>query len=367
MKVTYRLHELTTGKPVSIPVHAPGRWSDSLSQGGSGKHEVTIPIASRFTPSQWHAATMPWWHVLVECWDGVPAYAGIIIDKHWSPRRQVLSIDTRTVGTLLQDRYPFGVGSYLTTTFGVSGLSLRAVVLATVQRVFTDPTTPTYQSWAAPFDYPHLGEAGGFSKDYPNEDWRTADQIISFIQKLEGGPDLAFIPKYVENGWLRWDVLAGDPRIPGPTVDLPLSARASAASDLLMHEYGKDMISGLFVRGEGYDDRRPVGEAGNVPGPFMAVRDSASSQVAEDTGLSSQATASLAKNRSPIDQIEIGALRLGSGPGAVSPASARLGARLNGRYGGDGYREAFRTTLYLTSLSHSSDRPDYVSPEVVAI
>jgi len=311
---------------------------------------------------------LQWWHVIVEYWDGVPAYAGIIVDKHWSPRRQTLSCDTRTVAALLKDRFPFGIGSFFSTTFGVSSVSLRAAVSAVVARVAGDISVAPPQSWALPFDFPHLGEAGSFTRQFENEDWRTADEIISTIQKLPAGPDLAFIPKVGGNGWLRWDVLAGDPLIPGPTVDLPLSVRTSPASDVVMHEYGKDMISGLFVRGEGLDDRRPFGEAGSFAGPPMAVRGVAEHEVGGDLDLDGMAAAGLAKNRSPIEQFEIGALRVGDGPGAVPASSVRLGARFNARYSGDGYMNAFsEETLYVTGMSHTSSRPDFVAPEVMNV
>lgn len=368
MRITYKLFDGFDGSPLSIPVHAPGRWDLQLSQRGSGKHDLVIPFATAFTQQQWEDATIPWRHVLCEMWDGEPKYAGFIIDKHWSPRRQVLTCDTWTPETLLQDRYPFGVGSYFTTTFGVYGRSLRGAISEVVGRVTSDPFPQPGQSWLLPLDLPYLGETGGYSRDFPNEDWRTAQQIIDFFQKLEDGPDFAFIPKLDARGWLRWDVLVGDPLVPGPTVDLPLSVRTSPAGDVVMHEYGRDMRTGQFVKGEGYDKRRPFGEAGAEPGPAVAVRDVAQNEVREDLDLDSIARARLRRNRSPILQNDIGSLRVGDGPGAIAPSSVRLGARFNSRYSGDGYKSPFTEQLYLTSFSFdSASRPDFVIPELQVI
>lgn len=368
MKITHGLFELTTGKPLSIPVRAPGRWTLALSQRGSGTHDIVIPYGiTAFTPEQWAASTMKWWHVLVEMWDGQPKYAGIIVDKHWSPSRQTLTLDTLTIDTLLEDRYPFGVGSYETTTFGVAGVSLRGAVAQTINRVFSDPFPQPYTSWLAPLDIAFLGEAGGFARAFPNEDWRTAKQIIETIQKLPGGPDVVFRPKLTAEGWLRWDVVIGDPLVTGPTIDLPLSVRSTAAADVVMHEYGRDMFSGLFVRGEGLDKRRGYGEAGNAPGPFMAVRDVAQNEVGEELDLTAIAGERLRKNRGPVEQNEVGLLYLGDGPGRISPASVLIGARVKHRYSGDGYKAPFDKTAYMTSISFDGSRPDTVRPELQVI
>ncbi len=237
-----------------------------------------------------------------------------------------------------------------------------------MRRVTSDPFPQPGQSWLLPVDLPYLGETGGYSKPFPNEDWRTAQQIIDFFQKLEGGPDFTFIPKLDARGWLRWDVIPGDPLVPGHTVDLPLSVRTSPAGDVVMHEYGRDMRTGQFVKGEGYDKRRPFGEAGAEPGPAVAVRDVAQNEVGEDIDLDSIARARLKRNRAPILQNDIGLLRVGDGPGAIPPSAIRLGTRLNSRYSGDGYKRPFTQQLYLTSFSFdSASRPDFVTPEVQVI
>lgn len=367
MKITHALFELTTGRPVSIPLDAKGRWQISLSQRGTGKHDIVIPTFSAFTPDQWAAATMKWWHVLVELWDGVPAYAGIIIDDHWSPAKQTLTLDTWTVDTLLGDRYPFGIGSYGFRNFAITNRSLRGAISETVKWVSDDPFPQPGQSWLLPFDFPYLGEVGTFSRPFPNEDWRTAKQIIETIQKLPGGPDVVYRPKLTAEGWLRWDVIPGDPRVPGPEIDLPLSVRSSAADDVIMHGYGRDMFSGVFVRGEGLDKRRGYGEAGNGVGPLMAVRDVAQNEVGEELNLNAMAGERLAKNRKPIEQDEIGLLYIGDGPGMVPPGSVQLGARLNYRYSGDGYKNPFNKTSYMTTITFDSSRPNVVTPEVQTI
>lgn len=367
MKITHGLFELITGKPLSIPVNAQGRWSMSLSQRGSGTHDIVIPIVSAFGPAAWAGATMQWWHVLVEMWDGRPKYAGIIVDKHWSPSRQTLTLDTWTIDTLLTDRYPFGVGSYFSTTFTIANRSLRGAVAETINRVFSDPFPQPYSSWLAPLDIAYLGEGGGFTRAFPNEDWRTAKQITETIQKQPGGPDVAFIPKLTAEGWLRWDVLIGDPLVPGPRIDLPLSVRATAADDVVMHEYGSGMMSGLFVRGEGLDKRRGFGEAGGLEGPLMAVRDVAQNEVGEELNLSGIAAERLAKNRTPTEQDEVGLLYLGDGPGMVSPASVQLGARVSHRYSGDAYKAPFTRTAYMTSITFDTSRSYAVRPELQVI
>jgi len=366
--LSYRIHRTTTGAPLSIPVYAPGRFNVSMTQVGGGTH--TMPLAmSRFTPTQWHASTLHWWHTLVIRWDGWPIYAGPIGKKYWNPRRKTLQLTTVTVDALLRDRFPFGVGSYHVGDFHVVSKSLRGAIAQIIRQVSLDgPTTSPWHSWALPFAISGLGEGGGFTRTWEAKEWATSADIVKDIRELDGGPDLAFVPAYDENENLRWDVRIGAPRVDGATIDVPLSVRNGPAGDWGLTEDGMAMLTGLFMRGEGGGEDRPFGEAGDfdaipTPRPLMTVRDAARNAVAEkDTGiLNGKALAQLRDDRFPTDQFD---MPLIAGAGNWHPRDLTMGTRLNLRYSGDEYLDPFTSMQYVIALSHDASSQRVFTPEV---
>lgn len=366
--LSYRIHESPTGAPLGIPVHAPGRFNVSMTDVGGGTH--TIQLANTpFSPTQWHENTLHWWHTLVIRWDGWPIYAGVIGKKYWNPRTKALQLTTVTVDALFRDRYPFGVGSYDIGDFQVVSKSMRGALAEIIRHVSTEGTRPQWHSWALPFLLGSaLGEAGGLTRTWEAKDWATSADIISEIRQMDGAPDVAFVPVYDENENLRWDVRIGSPRVPGATIDAPMSVRNSPVADWDVTEDGMSMLTGLFVRGEGGGDDRPFGEAGDyddipTPRPLMAVRDASRSATAikDENVLNSMALAQLKVDRFPTSQFN---LPLNAAGGRWSPRDLTMGSRLNARYSGDEYYDPFHETLYVVALSHDAGAPEAFLPEV---
>lgn len=366
--LTFRLHRTTTGAPLSVPIRARGRANMSMTSFGTGSHAVPLE-GTKYGPAQWHDVTRHWWNTLAVCWNDWPIYAGPIRIKRYSPARKLLTLETVTVDALLRDRLPFGVGAYDQGDFQVVSKSLRGALTQILRQVSTEGPSPSpYHSLALPFRFSHDGEAGGFSKLWAARDWATAADIVDFIQRLDGGPDVAFVPMYDEAKNLFWDVRIGDPNVAGTTIDVPLSVRKSPASNLEIIEDGSKMISGLFLRGEGGGDDRTYGQAGDfddLPGdrPLMTIRDSVRSEAStKDVDLlNSMALAQLKVDRFPTRQIELSLVTSG---GAFSPRDVTLGTRLNLRHSGDEYLEPFSSTQYVVAFTHDTDQPHLIRPEV---
>ena len=146
--LTYRLFNTITGNPIGLPIHCQGSWRDSMTSVGSGTFELQVPRVSRFTPAQWQAATAHWMVTLVEFWDDVPMFAGVIEDKIWDYWREVLTLKTVTVDDFLRNRFPFGVGGgYGLPPFQVVSKSLRAALMAAIRR-------STGEMWGGEWDLP---------------------------------------------------------------------------------------------------------------------------------------------------------------------------------------------------------------------
>lgn len=361
MRITHKLFQVLDGAPLSIPLPGSGSWNNSLSSVGNGR--FSIPLSNTpFSPQQWRENTLHWFHMIAELWDGHPVFFGLIADKWFDFPTETLQIDTMTVDDLFSNRYTFGVGTYATGGLTIASQSLRAALAQILRRAIDRGAT-----WTLPFDFDApTYEAGGFSQEWKNHDWKRISDLLNIVQSQDGGPDIAFIPKITSAGLARWDVRIGTPKIAGPTIDLPLSVRNPNATNVRRAERGRAMVSGQFTRGEGGGNIRPFGEAGFIGGPPMAVRDASRDMVANDSNLDSIAMANLKRNRGPVEQWEFD-LVLGNAQNPLPYKDVRLGTRFNMRHGKNAYLEAGSTTQYLTALSFDTKDPNIIRPEVQAL
>ncbi|WP_105567123.1 hypothetical protein [Microbacterium halophytorum] len=364
---SYAMYGTLDGHPIPIALDSQsveGRWRLSMTSRGSGTHQISL-ATSPYDAFTWRESVRNWWTTLCEFHDGVPMYAGPVRNFTWSAEDEILELETVTADTLFEDRYPFsaGEGAYGTSAadFQIVSMSLRGALAKAVQRGIGagmwDP------AWDLPLDIPYLGEAGNFSHLWEGEDWTTIDEIIDHIRSKTGGPDLALVPKIV-NGYLRYDVMIGDPRIAGPTIDLPMSVRSPRGSGLKRTFSGEGQLSRVFARGEGYGEDRPVEEVGPVTGPPMAAREAAVDLVAEDGDLRDLAESHIAKHRSPSQATEF---RLHAEQGRPALPRLRLGTRFHLTYSGDRFLAPEDGMHYTVGLSYSSTDEETYEPEVVPL
>lgn len=352
-----------------------GSWEQSINAFGSGSHDIVL-ANSRYMPSQWRDATAHWWMSLVEYHDGVPKYWGVIKDKRWIPDRRTLHLDTVTPEALLQDRYILGVGNLqagedMEYAFKVVSKSLRAAMAQAIMWGIGQAGAPLGWDWGLPFRFSNVGESGSFSHSWPFHDWKTIWDIVRYIQSLENGADLAFVPA-LNGGNIVADVLIGNPRISGPTIDLPMSVRKSRVSGLIINEIGSDMLTGAFGKPEGYG--ADVGEALGLAGTpsdvtrTMPVRDAVVGVEDEDTNVQSFTTEYQKQHAAAVRQDEF-TLHVEDDASAYPfpVADLRLGTRLNARRSGDEYRDPETNTYYVTKLSYDASSRNVYRPEVLIL
>lgn len=372
MEISYRFHKTISGEPLSVPIKGHGQFKDSMTTVGNGHHILSL-AGTKFSRADWQDATRHWSRTLVECHDGVPKYAGLIQKHGWDHDNKLLHLWTVTVDAVMRSRYPFGVGSYdQDPDFEPTMLSLRAAVEEALYRMIGGDRPTWGPEWGLPFLFHHRGEAGTFSKAWAKHDWALVDDIVKTIRRVLGGPDLAFIPTYQAGNMLAWDVLAGNPRVTGPTVDLPLSVRNSRARGLFTTNDGSNMSSGIFNPGEGRGPTRPVGRAGYFDGrpagaPEMIVRDLATNANADtdsQTILDEQAEKYLTEHTFPVKQREFQLNIEARDADQFSVADVRLGTRFGARFSGDEFEDPFNELLYVVALAFNSTKRHTYLPEV---
>ena len=373
MDVTHGIYDTITGAPVMPRVEASGDWKLTLTALGRGTHTINL-ARTKLSQAEWANARRHWVRTLVEFHDGVPKYAGLI--TRWRGRHETKEIvlETLTVDAVLRSRFPFGVGSYGSDPdFVVTSSSLRAAIEQAIYRGIGGGMT-WGPEWGLPFTFAHRTEAGSFSREWKKYDLQLVDDIVTAIKKMDGAPDLAFIPRLTSAGMLQWDVTTGDPHISGTTLDLPLAVRNSRARGLETVSDGMSMASGVLMQGEGRGEDIKLGRAGYFAGrpsgaPPMIVRDVAnrgSVDIDDETMLTQQAQRYLDDNTNPAKVREF---RLNVEPraDAFTPADVRLGTRFNAMHSGDIIEPRFTETLYVVALAFNTNDPNTYRPEVMTI
>lgn len=273
---TYGIYATVTGAPRLPMFPSGGTWQRVLGS-AAGEQSHTFPLADGdpgryLDPATWRAETKGWDRTLVVLDDGVPVYAGIIIEKPYDYDNNVLTLRHVDIWTIFKDRFPFGVGSYHGGTFEVSGLSWRAIAGRIVQAATSGPR-PIY---ALPIVLSNLSEAGPHSLKINNFNFQTAYAALQEIQAKDGGPDIDFQPRLTAAGNLEYLMRVGSPASPkltGPMVEFNMAASRRPLTGVVETESARNQITGMFVDGEGSEVDMVVGglPVGAEPPPQISV------------------------------------------------------------------------------------------------
>jgi hypothetical protein len=235
-----------------------GSWSVLLNAGGDGSHK--FKLGERRLPREtWRALTTPWARTLVQCWNGIPRYAGVVTGRPYDRATQTLDVQHADVRTMFLKRYPFGTAGYwanealrIPGTLTITGKSLRAAVGLVLQAGLTGPAGGA--PYGLPIVLPSLTEAGTFSKVYENFNFKKVSEIIGELQDMDGGPDIDFTPRWSTTGALEWVARIGSPAVPaltGNTLEWHMETRKPVVSAGSMGEDALKQITGVYGVGRG--------------------------------------------------------------------------------------------------------------------
>lgn len=344
---THFICDTTTGAKRLQVEPSAGSFAALVSDIGGGEHSFQVR-ESGIDAATWRDVTYPWKNTVVQCWNGVPRYAGLVVGSTLDRGAGTLTVQHKELRLLLNRRFPFRIGGERTPdgALTVSGRSLRGLLVEVVRAGVYKPDD--VGGWNLPVTLPP-SEAGGYGATFHNYDFVTIENAIDEIESREGGPDVVFEPRFVDDR-LDWLLRIGAPRLSGPVYDFPMNVPEPMLTDASPTDDGSAMLTGVFAIGKGSEADMRVGEAGDrglrVPGtPFLDS--SRAFKEIDDVGLlTSHGYAELDAHARPTTQWDAG-YRLDQ---AYGDGPLRLGSTVRMRYARDWWEGTRDVDQYLIGV-----------------
>jgi hypothetical protein len=265
---THYICETRTGRRITEVDPIEGSFSRKLNGIGSGTHgflsktlgEGGSTAARRNSRED---LTRPWVRTLVQCWDGAPKYAGLVLGKKVTKDGKV-SVSTIELRELFKRRTTFGQNGYngeLDGRFVLQKQSLASIAGHLLWDVMQGPTG----NWQLPLILPPRGMSGPESLTYHEFHLPIIETELSAIQNMEGGPDIDFDPSWADDGSLQWTSRVGD--LSGATLEWHLDAPKTGLTDFEFVDDGSAQGSIIYAVGNGSDRRLKVATSATVLGP----------------------------------------------------------------------------------------------------
>jgi len=248
-------------------------FSRQLNGIGSGAHEfVTAEIGEGDTVEERRASrvdlTRTWARTVVQCWDDVPRYAGLIVGKTRKANGTV-SINTVDVREVLKYRTTFGQNGYNGQTDGRFTLKNKTLTIIANYLIADATQQGLTANWSLPFQIPSRDGDGNQSREYHEFNLPVIETELSALQDTDGGPDIDFNPVWSASR-LRWECRVGT--LSGPTLDWDLNASKTSATEFGFVEDGNAQGNVFYAVGNGSDrDLKVATSAGLLQGDEPAL------------------------------------------------------------------------------------------------
>jgi hypothetical protein len=262
---THYICETRTGLRITEVKPLSGSFSRKLNGVGTGTHTFLSKTLGEgaSTAARRNSRldlTRTWARTLVQCWDGRPKYAGLIVGKSVDADGK-LSVRTAELRELFKYRTTFGQNGYngeLDGRFVLQSQSLASIAGHLLWDVMQGPTG----NWQLPLILPPRGMSGPESVTYHEFNLPVIETELAAIQNTEGGPDLDFDPSWADDNSLQWTSRVGD--LSGATLEWRLDAPKSGLTDFSMIEDGNAQGSIFYAVGNGSDRRLKVATSKTV-------------------------------------------------------------------------------------------------------
>lgn len=358
---TFWIVDTLTGDKLARFAPTAGRFRTVMNGVGDGEHSILLRSSDwPYSRAQNRDLTTPWARTLVQCWNDVPKYSGLITKRAWNEASGVLRIESEELRTIFTRRLAFTIGLYDGGTLTVTGKSLRGLIRAIVMAAAYRP--PVGDPWHLPIAYP-ADEGGSESRTWYNYNFPVADEMLDEVQNINGGPDIYFKPRWSGSDKHEWELQIGTPSIAGPTLDWHVKAAEAPALDVGVVEDGTKQLTGVFSIGKGSEADMRHGEAGHLAGTTIPYLDTTRSykEVDDVARLNAHAMGELVAYREVTTQYSFDTLA--SGTPSLDQLSPGARPRLwfdESEFVDDGWKN-----LYL--LGMSGDLTEKISLEVQGV
>jgi hypothetical protein len=273
---------------------------------GTGSHTfVTSSIGAGATVDARRAARRdlltPWARTLVQCWDGQPRYAGLLLNPVVNRDKGTVTVGHTEARELWKHRTTFGTNGYSGNIedgkLPVLNKSLAAIAGWLIHVSLEGPAA----NWSMPFVLPDRDASGTNSRTWYDYNLPIIDSELTEIQDSEGGPDIDLVPRWSADGSLEWVIRVG--ALTGPTLDWNLSVPEPALTGVTSTLDGAKQSTVLYATGDGQEVDLLVRTARATSATVPALeRIESYSQLEDLKALQGHANEDLATFRTPTTQ-----------------------------------------------------------------
>lgn len=303
MSWSYVFCDTRTGVKQLSAVPFEGPWSKALNGNGLGSNKFLLSDATN-AELPWRDLTTPWGRTLVKCWNGAPAYAGIIYHRGFDWDTQVWTIQHATFRSLLAHRTTLGENGYAVGPGGEThelNKELRAIAGRLVW-IANEGPTPNY---SLPVEWVDASLVGTDSRSYYDYNLVTTEAGLRELQDVDGGPDIDFEPQWSDAGTLKWVMRSGTdaaPKLSGGTTDWYMNVKERKLFNVSFAEDASQQATSVLAVGKGSEADMKVAYA-RVDSSLPALeRIEPYKDIDDQNILQSHADADLATFKSPTEQ-----------------------------------------------------------------
>lgn len=314
-----RIFRTRSGAPEFILPMSSASWTSRLGSNGTGNHAsklrgLGIPRSFIREIARGNKYT------LAHCWGDHVAYAGVIQNRRYSERAELLQLYSKELrAAIFNKRLTHGVNEY-----NPQGGTLSAVNQSHsgAARIVLNAATKAdaVPGWELPLTLP-AGGAGTFNAVWWHDEGLTVENMLAQIEAE--GIEIGFAPSIDANGYLRWTTQVGAPIMTGTPFLLPANAPGTIVMDPWSEEDYAEQYTGLLGFGKGYGEDRPwtysprVGDGiGDLP--VMDTRTNFD-RLTDQTRLNKANDVEFASRQLPIEQWDYRLFIGGTGPAIAAP------------------------------------------------
>lgn len=243
-----------TGERLTEVTPIDGSFTRRMNGVGEGTHsfvaaELGAGASVNARRSSRVDLTRTWTRTLVQCWDGKPIYAGIIVGKNVKSDG-TFDLATVEFRELLKYRTTFGISGYNgkdDEQLILRGQSLASIAGWLIWDVMQGPT----DNWQLPLILPPRNLNGPHDRVYHEFNLPVIETELTAIQDTLSGPDVDFEPSWADNGTLQWTARVGD--LSGNTLEWNLGVPQPSLTDFTFREDGNKQGNVFYGIGNGSD------------------------------------------------------------------------------------------------------------------
>jgi hypothetical protein len=251
---TYFICDTVSGEKLEqVTPLGDGGFSRRLNEITDGAHTfATSAFGAGATVHERRGArldlTRPWYRTLVQCWDGVPRYAGVIVRRSLNGPTGSFSLDHKDLRQIFTRRTTLGTDGYSGKTDGAFPVTNETLASLVGQLLWVSMQGATAQ-WKLPLVLPPRGVPGTESRVWRDYQMPIVEPELRELQNVDGGPDIDFAPRWSSSGKLEWEVRVGD--LTGPQLEWNLSAPEPSLTLESFVEDGLNQGTAFYAVGNG--------------------------------------------------------------------------------------------------------------------